>query len=118
MEPDASNASYFFAAAALTGGRVRVRGLSLASAQGDVHFVDVLEKMGCRVEAGQDFIEVRGPKRLRGIDVDLNASSHPPAPLRFYQAMGSAQEVFEQRGNRTLSVAFEASPSKRIVAFV
>ena len=74
VEPDASGASYFFAAAALTGGRVRVRGLSLASAQGDVHFVDVLERMGCRVECGQDFIEVRGPKRLKGIDVDLNAT--------------------------------------------
>lgn len=74
VEPDASSASYFFAAAALTGGRVRVRGLNLASAQGDVHFVDALERMGCRVEAGGDFIEVRGPKRLKGIDVDLNAT--------------------------------------------
>lgn len=73
VEPDASNASYFFAAAALTGGRVRVMRLNLASAQGDVHFVDALERMGCRVEAGQDFIEVRGPERLRGIEVDMNA---------------------------------------------
>jgi 3-phosphoshikimate 1-carboxyvinyltransferase len=73
VEPDASNASYFLAAAALTGGRVRVRHLNLASAQGDVRFVDVLERMGCRVEAGQDFIEVRGPERLRGVDADMNA---------------------------------------------
>ena len=72
IEPDASNAAYFWAAAALTGGRARVRDLNLTSAQGDVHFVDVLEKMGCRVEVAQNFIEVTGPKKLRGIDVDLN----------------------------------------------
>jgi len=38
-----------------------------------VRFVDVLERMGCRVEAGQDYVEVRGPERLRGVDADMNA---------------------------------------------
>ena len=47
VEPDASNASYFFAAAALTGGRVKVLGLTEESAQGDVRFLDVLQRMGC-----------------------------------------------------------------------
>src|SRR6266542_3414346 len=46
VEPDASNASYFFAAAAATGGRVRVEGLSRQSIQGDVCFLDVLEQIG------------------------------------------------------------------------
>ncbi len=72
IEPDASNASYFFAAAAVTGGRVRVQGLSARSRQGDVHFVGVLERMGCVVRWEPEAIEVRGPERLRGIDVDLN----------------------------------------------
>jgi 3-phosphoshikimate 1-carboxyvinyltransferase len=72
VEPDASSASYFFAAAAVTGGRVRVRGLSRRSLQGDVRFVDVLEAMGCTVERADDFIEVQGPERLRAIDVDMN----------------------------------------------
>ena len=49
IEPDASNATYFFAAAAVTGGRVCVPHLSQASLQGDAHFVDVLERMGCKV---------------------------------------------------------------------
>ena len=75
IEPDASGASYFLAAAALTGGRVRVPGLGRDSAQGDARFADVLERMGCAVERGEDFIEVRGPERLRGVDVDLNAMS-------------------------------------------
>jgi 3-phosphoshikimate 1-carboxyvinyltransferase len=75
VEPDASNASYFFAAAALTGGRVRVEHLGNHSAQGDLRFLDVLEAMGCAVQRGEDAIEVRGPERLRGVDVDMNAFS-------------------------------------------
>src|SRR5205814_4514661 len=51
IEPDASAASYFWAAAAITGGRVTVAGLNRKSLQGDVRFVDVLAEMGCRVEA-------------------------------------------------------------------
>ena len=54
IEPDASAASYFFAAAAITGGRVQVPGLAMHSLQGDVRFVDVLERMGCRVESMRD----------------------------------------------------------------
>jgi 3-phosphoshikimate 1-carboxyvinyltransferase len=75
VEPDASNATYFFAAAALTGGRVRVPHLAPDSLQGDVHFVDVLEQMGCTVIRGADFIEVKGPDRLNGLDIDMNAIS-------------------------------------------
>ena len=75
VEPDASAASYFFALAAATGGRVRVANLGAGSAQGDVHFVDVLEQMGCRVERAADFIEVAGPAQLRGADIDMNGIS-------------------------------------------
>ena len=75
IEPDASSASYFFAAAALTGGRVKVKHLHLNSVQGDVQFVRVLEEMGCQVSADTDGIEVSGPERLHGVDVDMNALS-------------------------------------------
>ena len=74
IEPDASAASYFFAAAAVTGGRVTVEGLSRSSLQGDVAFCDCLEKMGCNVDYGDDSITVTGG-RLRGIEVDMNAIS-------------------------------------------
>ena len=73
IEPDATSASYFFAAAAITGGRVRVEGLSAASCQGDVRFVEVLERMGCNVERSAQWIAVRGSRYLHGIDVDLNS---------------------------------------------
>jgi 3-phosphoshikimate 1-carboxyvinyltransferase len=71
IEPDASAASYFWAAAAITGGRVTVSGLSRKSLQGDVRFVDVLQQMGCRVEECEAGITVHG-KALRGVDVDMN----------------------------------------------
>jgi 3-phosphoshikimate 1-carboxyvinyltransferase len=72
VEPDATNATYFFAAAAITGGRILVRHLSRCSSQGDVRFVEILERMGCRIEDSNEGIEVHGPERLRGIDVDMN----------------------------------------------
>ena len=75
IEPDASSASYFFAAAALTRGRVQVTGIPLDSAQGDVRFVDVLEEMGCQVSSARAGIEVRGPESLEGIVIDMKAIS-------------------------------------------
>ncbi len=77
IEPDASNASYFFAAAAVTGGTVRVPGLGNASTQGDLGFVRVLEAMGATVTIAADYTEVTGPPvgQLRGVDLDLNAIS-------------------------------------------
>ncbi len=74
IEPDASAASYFFAAAAVTGGRVTVEGLSRKSLQGDVAFCECLRRMGCRVEYGAQSITVEGAP-LRGIEVDMNAIS-------------------------------------------
>jgi 3-phosphoshikimate 1-carboxyvinyltransferase len=74
IEPDASAASYFWAAAAITGGKVTVPGLSSASLQGDAAFVDCLEKMGCQVQRDSNSTTVVG-RRLRGIDADMNAIS-------------------------------------------
>jgi 3-phosphoshikimate 1-carboxyvinyltransferase len=75
VEPDASSASYFFAAAAVTGGSVTVRGLGRASLQGDALFVDALAAMGARVEEGPGGMTVHGPSRLNGATLDMNAIS-------------------------------------------
>ncbi len=77
IEPDASAASYFFAAAAITGGSVTVEGLGTESIQGDIGFVDLLEHMGCTVERSRTSITVTGNGNgpLVGIDVDMNAIS-------------------------------------------
>lgn len=75
IEPDASNASYFLAAAAITGGRVTVERLGTDSIQGDTGFALVLERMGCRIEQSSTRLTAYGPadgNHLHGIDVDLH----------------------------------------------
>ncbi|GLW45464.1 3-phosphoshikimate 1-carboxyvinyltransferase [Streptomyces sp. NBRC 14336] len=71
IEPDASTSSYFFAAAALTGGEVTVPGLGEGALQGDLGFVDVLRRMGADVEIGADRTTVRGTGTLRGLTVNM-----------------------------------------------
>jgi len=73
IEPDASAAAYPFCAAAIAGGRVRVEGIPLRSHQADFALLDILEKMGCEIQRGEGFAEVRGASLgLSGIDVDMN----------------------------------------------
>ena len=72
VEGDASSASYFLAAGAIAGGPVRVQGVGRGSIQGDVRFVEVLERMGASVALGDDWIEVSGSGKLRAFDLDLN----------------------------------------------
>lgn len=72
IEPDASAASYFFAAAAITGGRVRVEGLGSDTVQGDIEFVAALARMGAEVTRSHDAIEVKGTGTLRGIDINMS----------------------------------------------
>jgi 3-phosphoshikimate 1-carboxyvinyltransferase len=74
VEGDYSSASYWFAAAAATGGTMRVRGLAVPTAQGDSGFLDILAAMGCAVQAGEAEIAVTGPAQLRGGRFDCNAT--------------------------------------------
>jgi 3-phosphoshikimate 1-carboxyvinyltransferase len=72
VEPDLSTASYFFAAAAVTGGRVTMQPIDREHAkQGDVKFLEVLEKMGCHVQSEATGLSVQGPAVLQGVSVDL-----------------------------------------------
>lgn len=80
VEGDASSASYFLAGAAVTGGTITVEGCGTSSLQGDVKFAAVLEKMGAKVEWTEHSVTVTGApvdprtgKRLKSIDVDMNA---------------------------------------------
>ena len=70
VEGDASSAAYFWAAAAVTRGRVRVSGIPEGSRQADLIVLKLLEEMGCRVAGTEDGFEVTGGP-LRGIDADL-----------------------------------------------
>ncbi|MCC5952408.1 MAG: 3-phosphoshikimate 1-carboxyvinyltransferase [Acidimicrobiia bacterium] len=71
VEADASAASYFLAAAAICGGRVRVQGLGRRSTQGDVRFAEILEQMGVDVRWADDHVEVQRGGRLEGVRVDM-----------------------------------------------
>ncbi len=72
IEGDYSSASYFFAAAAITGGKVTVQNLNPHSKQGDALFLNVLEKMGCRVKKDVSGITVFGGSELLNIKIDMN----------------------------------------------
>jgi 3-phosphoshikimate 1-carboxyvinyltransferase len=75
VEPDASAASYFFAAAAITRGTVVVTGLGSQSLQGDLGFVRLLERVGCRVRQSESETELTGPEKLVGIEADMSSLS-------------------------------------------
>lgn len=71
VEGDASNASYFWAAAAVTGGRVTVDNVPVLSLQGDIGLVPLLARMGCEVTQIGSGISIARRDRLVGITVDM-----------------------------------------------
>lgn len=93
VEPDASAASYFLAAAAICGGRVRVEGLGSGSLQGDVRFAELLGRMGARLDLGADHVEVEGLGVLRGIDVDMSDISDTAPTLAAVAAFADSPTV-------------------------
>jgi 3-phosphoshikimate 1-carboxyvinyltransferase len=117
IEPDASAASYFLAAAAVTGGEVTIPGLTRNALQGDVGFADVLGKMGCQVVYGPDSTTVRGG-RLNGIDVDMNAISDTAQTLAaiapFASGLTRIRNVAHIRHKETDRVAALANELRRI----
>jgi 3-phosphoshikimate 1-carboxyvinyltransferase len=91
VEPDASTAAYFFAAAAITGGRVIVRDLPGGSAQADMRMLAVLERMGATVVRHAHAVEVKGPSAgLRGVDVDMNEMPDAVLALAVTAAFGNS----------------------------
>jgi 3-phosphoshikimate 1-carboxyvinyltransferase len=121
VEPDASAASYFFAAAAVTDGQVGVRHLTTNSLQGDVRFIDVLEQMGCTVTRKPGELVVLG-KPLRGIDVDMNDISDTVMTLAavacFAEGPTTIRNVAHIRHKETDRLAALATELRRVGAEV
>jgi 3-phosphoshikimate 1-carboxyvinyltransferase len=121
VEPDASAAGYFFAAAAISGGTVLVAGLDNNSLQGDIAFLEVLEQMGCGVEHGASAVGVRGG-RLRGVDVDMNAVSDTVMTLAavacFAEGPTTIRNVAHVRHKETDRLAALAAELRRVGAAV
>ncbi|KAB1140803.1 3-phosphoshikimate 1-carboxyvinyltransferase [Streptomyces luteolifulvus] len=99
IEPDASTASYFFAAAAVTGGEVTVRGLGTEALQGDLAFVDVLRRMGAEVSTGPDATTVRGTGALHGLTVTMRDISDTMPTLAAIAPFASGPVRIEDVGN-------------------
>lgn len=121
IEPDASAASYFFAAAAVSGGSVTVEGLGQSSMQGDMGFVDVLEHMGCAVERSAASTTVTGGP-LRGVDVDMNAISDTVMTLgsvaMFAEGMTRIRNVGHIRHKETDRISALATELRKLGATV
>jgi 3-phosphoshikimate 1-carboxyvinyltransferase len=117
IEPDASAASYFFAAAAVTGGEITVEGLNRWSLQGDVRFVEALERMGCDVVYGEKGITVKG-KQLHGIDIDMNAISDTAQTLAavavFAEGPTTIRRIAHVRHKETDRIAAVATELRRL----
>ncbi|MDO9516377.1 MAG: 3-phosphoshikimate 1-carboxyvinyltransferase [Syntrophales bacterium] len=60
IESDVSSASYFFLAAAICKGKVRVLNINPDTPQGDIGLLKIMEQLGCRVLRGPDWVEVTG----------------------------------------------------------
>lgn len=116
IEPDASAASYFFGAAAVTGGAVTVTGLSRSALQGDVGFAAALEQMGCEVSWEPDRITVTG-RPLHGIDIDMNAISDTAQTLSavavFADSPTTIRNVGHMRHKETDRIAAVVTELKR-----
>lgn len=72
VEGDWSSASYFLAAAAVTGGEITLTGMNPDSVQGDAQFLDVLGQMGCDIEKSKEKIHLKG-NPLKGISINMNS---------------------------------------------
>jgi 3-phosphoshikimate 1-carboxyvinyltransferase len=95
IEGDASNASYFWAAAAVTGGRVTVTNVPVPSLQGDAMLVPLLGRMGCEVSRTGNGITLQGTKRLEGIRVDMGDMPDVVPTLAVVAAFAHGPTVIE-----------------------
>ncbi len=121
VEGDASSASYFMAAAAIKGGTVKVTGVGKKSVQGDVAFADVLEKMGAKVEWGDEYIAVtRG--ELNAVDMDFNhipdAAMTIATTALFADGTTTLRNIYNWRVKETDRLAAMATELRKVGATV
>src|SRR6266487_2638392 len=123
VEGDASSASYFLAAGAIGGGRVRVEGVGRGSIQGDVRFTEVLERMGAQISMGEDWIEASaGRGKLNAIDADLNhipdAAMTAAVAALFAEGPSTIRNIASWRVKETDRIAAMARELRKLGAAV
>lgn len=98
IEPDASSAAMYLAAAAITGGEVTVEGIARNSRQGDASFPSILAMMGCEVISTRDGIQVRGGD-LKGINITMLDHPDLVPPLVAVAAFARGETVIAGVGH-------------------
>jgi len=111
IEPDASAATYFLAAAAITGGEVEIPNLQVDSFQGDCAFTKILAEMGCKAVIGEEGVVLTGGP-LIGIDIDMNRMPDCVPALAIVAAFAKGSTIIRniahlqfKETNRILAVA-------------
>lgn len=121
VEGDASSASYFLAAAAIKGGKVKVTGIGRDSIQGDRHFASVLEAMGAVVNWGTDYIEVERAN-LHAVDMDMNAIPDAAMTIAttalFAQGTTAIRNIYNWRVKETDRLYAMATELRKVGAHV
>ena len=122
VEGDASSASYFLAAGAISGGPVNVYGVGKNSVQGDIQFADVLAKMGATVEYFDDHISVSSDGQLTAVDLDLNhipdAAMTIATTALFAKGTTKIRNIYNWRVKETDRLAAMATELKKFGAVV
>ena len=111
VEADASGASYFWAAAAITGTTVKVAGTRSASCQGDCRFAYILKSMGCRLDETPHGLAITG-RELKGITVDMGNMPDVAPTLAVVAAFAKGETRIENVGH------LKAKESDRLTAVV
>lgn len=121
VEGDASSASYFLAAAAIKGGKVRVNGVGTSSVQGDVQFAEVLKKMGAAVNYGDTWIEVEA-NQLNAVDMDMNhipdAAMTIATTALFAKGKTTIRNIYNWRVKETDRLSAMATELRKVGAVV
>ena len=98
VEPDISQAGYFWAAAAVTGATITVAGVSRGSRQGDIRLLDVLSSMGCTARMEPGGISVTGGE-LKAVEVDMGAMPDMVPTLAVVAAFAKGKTLITNVGH-------------------
>ncbi len=122
VEGDASSASYFLAAGAISGGPVNVYGVGKNSVQGDIQFAEVLKAMGAEVEYFDDHISVKSDGKLTAVDMDMNhipdAAMTIATAAMFAEGTTSIRNIYNWRVKETDRLNAMATELKKVGAIV
>ncbi|ABF14261.1 3-phosphoshikimate 1-carboxyvinyltransferase [Candidatus Palibaumannia cicadellinicola] len=122
VEGDATNASYFLAAAAIRGGTVRVTGVGSNSIQGDIRFADILANMGAIIRWGVNYIECTR-NSLCSIDIDMNALPDTAMTIAIvalftYNGVTTLRNIYNWRIKETNRLVAMATELRKVGAIV